>query len=401
MENTRHDPRSHPDPAWIEQMRQRYPVEHSLDRVLVRKLAIRNQVYRPLTLATARQQIEDFLTHTLSGPFTVSDVRMLSGGASKEQYAFRLQWTENGQARDEPLVLRVQPAQSAVETDRLREFQIVHALKNLMPVPMAYWVDNDARYFQHPALIYGFCEGVAKPPEKPDQKSVRGGYGEYSRVLLPQFIDCMAKMAKFDPSGHDLSAYDIPVVGSNEAVIKSINYFERAWEEDRLEAVPLLTLVAQWLRDNAPPLDHVSLVHNDYRAGNYLFDPADGRITAVLDWELAYFGDRHADLAFTMTPALCEVDENGEMIVAGLCGRQEFIQRYEAATGLPVDHDRIAYYEIYNNWRAALICNGSAARCIVERKSHQNIVLAFITLVGGVMLGNLQEIFAKRIAHDA
>lgn len=73
--------------------------------------------------------------------------------------------------------------------------------------------------------------------------------------------------------------------------------WHRAWEEDRVEALPLVTLAAQWLRDNAPSVDRISIVHGDYRVGNFLFDPKDGRFTAIMDWELVHFGDRHEDLA--------------------------------------------------------------------------------------------------------
>ena len=38
------------------------------------------------------------------------------------------------------------------------------------------------------------------------------------------------------------------------------------------------------------------MTHGDYRTGNYLFDEESGKITALLDWELARIGDFHEDL---------------------------------------------------------------------------------------------------------
>src|SRR3546814_15526068 len=67
----------------------------------------------------------------------------------------------------------------------------------------------------------------------------------------------------------------------------------------RPEELPLVDVAARWLNANAPPLDHVSLVHGDFRAGNFLFDEESRRITAWLDWELAVLGDRHQDLTWT------------------------------------------------------------------------------------------------------
>jgi hypothetical protein len=56
-------------------------------------------------------------------------------------------------------------------------------------------------------------------------------------------------------------------------VLQGINLWHRSWEEGRVESIPLVTLAAQWLRDNAPPADHVSMLHGDYRGGNFLFSP--------------------------------------------------------------------------------------------------------------------------------
>ena len=53
---------------------------------------------------------------------------------------------------------------------------------------------------------------------------------------------------------------------------------------------PVFELALRWLADHDPgPSREVTLVHGDFRHGNLIIGP-DG-VRAVLDWELAHFGD--------------------------------------------------------------------------------------------------------------
>ena len=89
-----------------------------------------------------------------------------------------------------------------------------------------------------------------------------------------------------------MTNFDAAQSGSNDAVIRQVNWWRRVWEEDRKEDDPLMEVTYNWLIRNAPKLDHVSIVHGDCRGGNFLFTEHDAKITAWLDWELAYLGDR-------------------------------------------------------------------------------------------------------------
>jgi aminoglycoside phosphotransferase (APT) family kinase protein len=60
---------------------------------------------------------------------------------------------------------------------------------------------------------------------------------------------------------------------------------------------PVFELALRWLRDHDPgPSEQVTLVHGDFRHGNLIIGP-DG-VRAVLDWELAHFGDPMEDLGW-------------------------------------------------------------------------------------------------------
>ena len=60
---------------------------------------------------------------------------------------------------------------------------------------------------------------------------------------------------------------------------------------------PVFELALRWLRDHDPgPSREMTLVHGDFRHGNLIIGP-DG-VRAVLDWELAHFGDPMEDLGW-------------------------------------------------------------------------------------------------------
>jgi hypothetical protein len=66
-----------------------------------------------------------------------------------------------------------------------------------------------------------------------------------------------------------------------------------------------------------PALDHISIVHGDYRTGNFLFTEHNNRISALLDWEMGHLGDRHLDLAWATNPTLGHMAEDGKTFLCG------------------------------------------------------------------------------------
>ena len=393
------DFKQNPTEAWISDLRQRFPTERLIDATLTAKMRARSgPPHRPQSLESVRERLQSFLSRRLQGNFSLAEIRALAGGSSKEQFAFRLRWRdEHGRDRDEQLALRMRPAASIVETHPLREYQALQAVQGKMPVPTVYWIDAEGAELGQPALIYGFCDGIAKPPAK-GAYTPRGGFGAHYRALLaPQFVQYFAALARCDWSRADMSAFDAPPVGSNAGVIAAINWWERVWEEDSLEPVPLMTLAAHWLRANAPAIDQVSLVHQDFRGGNFLFDAESGKITAILDWELAFLGDRHADLAFFMSPLFTERDEHGALLMGGLMERAPFLAEYERLSGLPVDAERLAYYDVFSCWRGAVNALATAPRIMAGQKTHQDIRVGWITGTAPLILSRVHEALQGRL----
>lgn len=367
--------------AESEDLRRRYPTERETEDLLARRTARRAlPAYVRPTLPEFEIHLRRFLDVHIDGGYLLTDLRWFTGGVSKIQMGFTLDWQDGGARRRERMVVRMEPAESLNATSRLREFQLLNAFSGVLPVPETFWVDSDATWFPEPALIYAYVAGVTKPTGSTTGQVTGLGtsFGAHYRELLaPQFIDALAAIHTFDFSACDMTSMDVPTIGGPEAAVWQLNRARRVWEEDRGEDFPLMELAASWLTRNAPPLDRVSVVHGDYRSGNFLFDEASGEVTAWLDWERGHLGDRHRDLAWTTQSTFGHWDESGtSYLVCGLVNLEEFYQQYEKASGLTVDPDRLRYFRILNNYQIIVALLGTAFRVVRLNKSHQGLLLA-------------------------
>jgi aminoglycoside phosphotransferase len=88
-----------------------------------------------------------------------------------------------------------------------------------------------------------------------------------------------------------------------------------------------------WLKAHIPDqVDCISLIHSDMGPGNFLY--REGRVVAILDWEVAHFGDPMEDLA-----AISVRD------MATPIGRLPVrFAEYQHYSGLKVNLERVAYY---------------------------------------------------------
>ena len=391
--------KSRPDPAWIDAVRQRFPTEQEWDRVLTSKQHRRSGPgYAPLSVEAIVAGLENLLAHEGLRGFTISDAKWLAGGASKLQIAFWLEWDkpEVGRIR-ERLVLRMEPPESAVETSRAREFEILRKMRGVLPVPEVYWVDTDGTFLQYPALVCGFVQGVTKPSGITSSVTGIGiNFGPALRApLAAQVVRDMAIMHKWDWQSADLKTFDVAGPGT-QAVEWNLNHWARVWEEDANEDVPFVTELAHWLKANMPPIDFVSLTHNDFRSGNFLFDEASGQITSWLDWELAHLGDRHQELGFFAVENMGHKSEDGSHVLAhGLIPIDPMLEAYERESGLAVDRRRVDYYRVYFCYRAAVIILGTCIRAAMGGKTHQDLTVAWLSAFAYRNLAEARDVLER------
>jgi aminoglycoside phosphotransferase (APT) family kinase protein len=277
----------------------------------------------------------------------------------------------------------------------------LRAFDGVIPVPPVFWLDPDGRWFPEPALVYGYAEGVTKPRNTATGKVSGLGtvFGPRLReILAPQFMSHLAAIHTFDVAGKTFTSLDRPEINSTQSALWQLNRGRRVWEEDRGEDFPLMDVAANWLERNLPVLDRASIVHGDFRSGNFLFDEGTGHINAWLDWERGHIGDRHRDLAWTTQLTMGHYSEDGKTYyVCGLIPLDEFYDRYQEATGLTVDFDRLAYYTILNCYQIIVSVMASAYRVARLGKSHQDILLTRVKGMAPTVAKQLAQLLRERI----
>ena len=120
-------------------------------------------------------------------------------------------------------------------------------------------------------------------------------------------------------------------------------------------AQPMIDYTARWLLENLPESHRKTLVHNDFRNGNFMVN-TDG-VVAVLDWEIAHIGDPMRDLGWICTSSW---RFGGDGPVGGFGTREDLFAGYASITGEPVDPDHVRFWEVFGSFWWAVGCLGMA-----------------------------------------
>ena len=119
-------------------------------------------------------------------------------------------------------------------------------------------------------------------------------------------------------------------------------------------------------------------MHGDYRLDNVIFDFAEPRILAVLDWELSTLGDPLADFAYhCMTWRMPQGASRGlagvDLAALGIPDEAAYLQRYleRAGAGRTVSPADWTYYLVFNMFRLVGILQGVAARALRGNASSE------------------------------
>ena len=271
----------------------------------------------------------------------VSGLERIHGGASRETSRFVLRFERGGERVERRLILRRDPPGSLIETDRRVEFAAYRAFHGTtVPVPEALWLEEDPAPLDHPFFVMEELSGLES---------------SFQTLLTPAFLPLRPKLgqrkwtilgeiARADPEKLGLVGPMSPVA-LDACWQRELAHWERVLDEDELEPQPITRAVIRWLRRNPPPpAQKLSVVHADYRTGNFLFD-REGEIRAVLDWEMAHLGDPLEDLAWGINPVW---QWSREGLAGSLLPKVEAIRIWEAASGLRAEPAALLWWELFS-----------------------------------------------------
>jgi aminoglycoside phosphotransferase (APT) family kinase protein len=297
----------------------------------------------------------------------VDRLERISGGASRETYRFRLGWREGGESRERQLILRRDPPASLIDTERRVEFEAYRAFAgSAVPVPEMLWLEEASDALDHPFFIAEELTGFQAAP----QMLFSGGYDAVLPKVAERKWTILGEIARADPIALGLDKW-MPPPALDDAWRRELAHWEAILDKDEAEPLPIARAAIRWLKANPPPpAQKLSVVHGDYRTGNFLYDAA-GEIHGVLDWEMAHLGDPLEDLGWGFNP----VWQFGRPdLEGGLVNRAKAVAIWERASGLKADPAALHWWTLFNCVKGQAIWVGSA-RAFIDGGNREPIMV--------------------------
>lgn len=279
----------------------------------------------------------------------VRDLERLTGGANMESWAFA--------SGGEQFVLRRAPSAEMMEGRALdhageaRVIRAAHAAGVPAPEILVELAPGDGI---GTGFVMRRIAGSAAPASLLDE----GG-----RDLLADLGTALAAIHRVDPA----TVAHLPLLDPAEGVTGLAAQFA-GYGGDR----PIIALGLAWLRANCPAPIAPRLIHGDFRIGNLMAD--EGRLSGVLDWELAHLGDYHEDLAYGCMAVwrFGRLDDPG----FGLGSLDDLFTAYRAAGGGPVDPARFRFWLVYRTvwWALGCLAMGATWRSGADRSVERVVV---------------------------
>ncbi len=263
-------------------------------------------------------------------PVEVEGISRFHGGAARETYRF----TAKRAGGDEALVLRRDPASSLITTSRAAEF---HALARAhgagLPVPEPLYLAADAHEFGAPGFLMREVPGGRAPSLFEEDP-----YGAGRATTGTALFTGLGRLHALVPDEEDRRR--LPAMDAGQRLA----HWKAEIAAHRIQPEPVAAAAIRWLEAKVPaPSGATAIVHGDFRSGNFLVD-GEGRLLALLDWEMAHLGDPMEDLAWAMDP-LWSHGMHGH--VAGTLPRAEAIAVWAAASGRRFDPGAFEWWQLF------------------------------------------------------
>jgi aminoglycoside phosphotransferase (APT) family kinase protein len=265
------------------------------------------------------------------------------------------------------MVLRRPPVSHVLATahDMGREHRIISALRDSpVPVPDALGFCEDSDVNGAPFYVMDFID--AHILHTVDEVEALWDVATQSKAAA-DLVDVLVALHSVDPD-----AVGLGELGKREDYLgrqlrRWYGQFQGSQEQERAAGVHRDADIVHQVHDELvarkPEQLGSVIAHGDYRLDNCMFHD-DGRLAAVLDWELCTLGDALADLGTMLIYWTDRGEERRGMRPAttspGFPDRAGVAARYAERSGR--DISLLPYYMAFGHWRLACIMEGVYVR---------------------------------------
>jgi len=295
----------------------------------------------PIDGPDQRARLAAWLSARLGAPVTIGAMARMSGGAIQENWRLHL---DVGGAASE-LVLRTDAASVvAASAGREEEFRVLaHAYRAGITVPEPIGFCADRSVIGRPFSVARRIHGVADARRLTREEALIPDHEALGEALGAE----LARIHAIRPPVADLDV--LPRPAGVPALARIALY--RGWLDALAHPQPAIEWALRRLELRAPAAEIVTLVHGDYRTGNLMIDA--GRLTAVLDWEFAAWGDPVEDIGWFC--ARCWRFARPDREGGGLASRAAFYRGYEREAGRTIPAAAVPFWEAMATLRWAII----------------------------------------------
>lgn len=295
-------------------------------------------------------RLRQYLRDRLAGADGEMSVRQFAGG--KANLTYLLAFGESAE-----YVLRRPPLGTYAPSahDMGRENRVLSVLPAAFPfAPRIYHYCEDEDVIGTPFIIMERCRGLVVRDAMPARFALDGNA---PRQMSKALVDTLAAFHAVDYADLGLSN-----LGRPEGFIRrQVEGWQRRWQAARHDDAPNIDPIYKWLADNLPASSADSLVHNDYKLDNTMFDADDpARVVAILDWDMCTLGDPLSDVGTLLTYWTQPGDARAIRAIGSMpagdfdfYSREQILQRYAERSGR--DLAGIQFYHVLGIYRLLVI----------------------------------------------
>lgn len=238
----------------------------------------------------------------------------------------------------------------------VREFNILHKLAEAgfqkMPKVLHYCADEsiiDGDFYVM-ERIDGFIFRAADAYAQNENLNAKN-----MAKMSEELCKTLALLHKIDISNNGLIS-----IGKPEGYIKRqvTGWYERYLKSQTHELLQMNELY-EWLEANMPNEIKPSLIHNDFKFDNVVFDKNLNEVSALLDWEMTTVGDPRMDIG-TCLSYWCEAADGpfektfNISWLPGCISREAFLKIYKTINPA-VDLSQILYFYVFGLFKNSVV----------------------------------------------
>ncbi len=337
-------------------------------------------------LEHCRDKLQSWLTSVaVAEKVEIESVKPLTGGAIQENWRVECAIDGGPHTGRKGFVIRSDAASSVDSSlSRSEEFKVLrvaHAAGVTVPEPL--WLCEDMDVMGRVFYVMRLVKGVGLGPKIVKDRQLGGD----REALVAQLGRELARIHSIRPPHDGLEFLQRSDSHPALEMIARLRQHLDTLGEDR----PMLEWGLRWAELNLPPDPEITLVHQDFRTGNYLVD--ENGLSAILDWEFTGWGDPMSDLGWFC--AECWRFTRPDLEAGGIALRSSFYDAYEASSGRVIDQQAVTFWEVVAHIRWGVIALQQTHRHLSG--SQQSLELA----LSGRLLPELELQVLKMTAPAA